>query len=100
SPQPAERERLALEAIEATMYAGDGAAARRLASQADFDDGPRRDSVLAYLAIFAGDVAEAQRLLTRAWEGRASAGDDRLAATIAMRSAFLAASRLDGRDAV
>ena len=34
SPLPAERERLALEAIEATMYSGDGAAARRLASQA------------------------------------------------------------------
>ena len=78
SPLPAERERLALEAIEATMYSGDGAAARRLASQADFEDGPRRDSVLAYLAIFAGDVAEAQWLLTRAWEGRTRAGDDRL----------------------
>ena len=100
SPLPAERERLALEAIEATMYSGDGASARRLASQAHFEDGPRRDSVLAYLAIFAGDVAEAQWLLTRAWEGSARAGDDRLAATIAMRSAFLTASRLRGREAV
>ena len=36
SPVPAERERLALEAIEATMYSGDGAAARRLADQAAF----------------------------------------------------------------
>ncbi len=94
SPDPGERERLALDAIEATMYSGDGAAARRLASGAEFADGPRRDSVLAYLAIFAGDVAEAQRLLTRAWRG------DRRSAVIAMRTAFLAASRLRGGSAV
>ena len=65
SPAPTDRERLALEAIEATMYSGDGAAARRLAEQATFADGPRRDSVLAYLAMFAGDLKAAQRLLTR-----------------------------------
>jgi hypothetical protein len=40
SPVPADRERLALEAIEATMYSGDGAAARRLADQTGFADGP------------------------------------------------------------
>jgi predicted ATPase len=36
SPRSADRERLALEAIEATMYSGDGAAARRLADQTGF----------------------------------------------------------------
>ena len=82
------------------MYSGDGAAARRLAEQADFADGPRRDSVLAYLAMFAGDLDGAQRMLTRAWERRALADDDRLSATIAQRSAFLATSRLRGREAI
>ena len=97
SPDPGERERFAAEAIEATMYAGDGATARRLVAQIPFADGPRRDSVLAYLAIFDGDLATAQDLLARAWERR---GDGQLAATVAQRSAFLAASRLRGREAI
>ena len=93
-----DRERFAAEAIEAMMYAGDGATARRLVAQTAFAEGPRRDSVLAYLAIFDGDVATAQTLLARAWERR---GDDsRLAATVAQRSAFLSASRLRGTDAI
>ena len=82
------------------MYWGDGAAARRLAEQTNFGDGPRRDSVLADPAIFDGDVAAAERLLTRAWERRDLAGDDRLSATIAQRSAFLATSRLRGHEAI
>ena len=100
TPVPADRERLALEAIEATLYSGDGAAARRLAEQASFAEGPRRDSVLAYLAIFAGDLGAAQEKLTRAWEWRRLAGDDRLAATIAQRIAFLATARLRGQEAI
>jgi DNA-binding CsgD family transcriptional regulator len=100
SPLAADRDRLALEAIEATMYSGDGAAARRLAEQAGFADGPRRDSVLAYLAMFAGDVAAAQRMLTRAWDRRALVDDPRLSATIAQRSAFLSTSRLRGGEAI
>jgi DNA-binding CsgD family transcriptional regulator len=95
-----DRERLALEAIEAMLYSGDGAAARRLAEQTGFSDGPRRDSVLAYLAMFAGDLAPAQKMLTRAWERRGLANDDQLAATIAQRSAFLSTSRLRGREAI
>lgn len=96
----ADRERFALEAIEATMYSGDGAAARRLVDQTGFAEGPRRDSVLAYLAIFAGDLESAQRMLDRAWERRALADDDWLSATIAQRSAFLATSRLQGQEAI
>src|SRR3954454_5160631 len=94
-----DRERLALEAIEAMLYSGDGAAARRLAEQTGFSDGPRRDSVLAYLAMFAGDLEPAQQMLARAWERRELAGDQ-LSATIAQRSAFLSTSRLRGRDAI
>ena len=97
---PADRERLALEAIEAMLYSGDGAAARRLAEQTGFADGPRRDSVLAYLAAFADDVEAAERMLTRAWDRRALADDARLSATIAQRSAFLATARLQGREAI
>jgi DNA-binding CsgD family transcriptional regulator len=97
---PADRERLALEAIEAMLYSGDGAAARRLADQTGFAEGPRRDSVLAYLAMFAGDLEAAQRLLTRAWDRRAVVDDARLSATIAQRSAFLATARLRGREAI
>ena len=100
SPQSNERERLALEAIEALMYSGDGAAARRLAEQTDVSPGPRRDSVWAYLAIFAGDLEAAHRLLERAWEHRALAGDPRLSATIAQRRAFLATCRLRGSEAI
>ncbi|MDA0164410.1 LuxR C-terminal-related transcriptional regulator [Solirubrobacter ginsenosidimutans] len=99
-PRPTDRDRLALEAIEAMMYSGDGAAARRLAERVSFADGPRRDSVLAYLAIFAGDLEAAQRLLALAWERRELADDDRLSATIAQRSAFLATSRLRGHEAL
>ena len=97
SLDPDERERFAAEAIEATMYAGDGATGRRLVTRTRFADGPRRDNVLAYLAIFDGDLATAQHLLERAWERR---DDDRLAATVAQRSAFLAASRLRGTEAI
>ena len=61
-------------------------------------DGPRRDSVWAYLAMFAGDLGTAEALLERAWECRG--GDDRLAATIAQRRAFLASSRLRGEAAI
>ena len=100
SPTPADRERLALEAIEVMLYAGDGAAARRLAEQAGFADGPRRDSVLAYLAMFADDVDAAERLLSRAWQRRELAGDARLSATVAQRSAFLATARLRGHEAI
>ena len=100
SPLPADRERLALEAIEAMLYSGDGAAARRLADQTGFAEGPRRDAVRAHLAMFAGDLAAAQALLTRAWERRALIDDARLSATIAQRSAFLATSRLRGGEAI
>ncbi len=100
SPVQADRDRLALEAIEAMMYSGDGAAARRLAEQAQLADGPRRDSVVAYLAMFAGELATAQRMLRLAWDRRELAGDDRLSATIAQRSAFLATSRLRGHEAI
>jgi DNA-binding CsgD family transcriptional regulator len=97
---PADRERLALEAIEAMLYSGDGAAARRLAEQTGFADGPRRDSVLAYLAAFADDVDAAERMLKRAWDRRGLADDLRLSATIAQRSAFLATARLRGHEAI
>jgi DNA-binding CsgD family transcriptional regulator len=100
TPLPADRERLALEAIEALLYSGDGAAARRLAEQTGFAEGPRRDSVLAYLAAFADDVDAAERLLTRAWDGRAVVDDPRLSATIAQRRAFLATARLRGHEAI
>jgi DNA-binding CsgD family transcriptional regulator/tetratricopeptide (TPR) repeat protein len=96
----ADRERLALEAIEALMYAGDGAAARRLAEQTDVSPGPRRDAVWAYLAIFAGDLEPAQHLLERAWEHRALAGDELLSATIAQRRAFLATCRLRSAESI
>ena len=96
--EPAERERLTLDAIEALLYSGDGGAARRLAEQSSVAPGARRDSVWAYLAIFAGDLDAAEQLLQRAWEHR---GDDvRLAATIAQRRAFMASSRLRGADAI
>ena len=105
TPVPADRERLALEAIEAMLYSGDGAAARRLADQTGFADGPRRDSVLAYLAMFAGDLEAAQRLLdtrvgaARGRRRRAARRDDRPAQRLPRhRPACAAARRSSGRS--
>lgn len=95
---PADQERLVLDAIEALLYSGDGGTARRLAEGAALGDGPRRDSVLAYMAMFAGDLETAERRLDRAWARR---GDDlRLAATVAQRRAFMASSRYRGAEAI
>ena len=106
SPVQAERERLALEAIEAMMYSGDGAAARRLAEQTDFADGPRRDSVLAYLAIFAGDLdaaaAAARRGHGTAARSPATTGSRRRSRSAARSwppRACAAARRSSGRSA-
>lgn len=96
--EEADRERLTLDAIEALMYSGDGGAARRLAEHTTVAESARRDSVWAYLALFAGDLDAAERLLDRAWDRRAD-DDVRLAATIAQRRAFLASSRLRGGEA-
>lgn len=95
---PADHERLLLDAIEALLYSGDGGAARRLAERAALTDSPRRDSVFAYIAMFAGDLDAAEQRLERAWQRR---GDDtRLAATVAQRRAFMASSRFRGAEAV
>ena len=72
--RPADRERFALEGSRPPCTGATELPLRRLAEQTNFGDGPRRDSVLAYLAIFDGDVAAAERLLTRAWERRDLAG--------------------------
>lgn len=98
--RPSDRERLVLEAIEAMLYSGAGGAARRLADGLDVAPGPQRDGVFAYLAIFAGDLATADRLLARAWERRGEASDVRVAATIAQRRAFLESARLRGEEAI
>ena len=95
-----DRERLALEAIEALMYSGDGGAARRLANRIDVAPGPHRDSVSAYLAIFAGDLPTADRLLTTAWERCDDTTAAHVAATIAQRRAFLASARLRGDESI
>ncbi len=74
APEVTDRERLALSAIEALMYSGDGGAARRLAERTMVSPGPRRDSVWAYLAMFAGDLDLAEELLERAWDRRRPGG--------------------------
>ncbi|MDA0181343.1 LuxR C-terminal-related transcriptional regulator [Solirubrobacter phytolaccae] len=95
---PSDRERLTLDAIETLMYSGDGGAARRLADHSELPDSVRRDTVWAYLAMFAGDLDVAEQRLDRAWAARGE--DPRLAATIAQRRAFLASSRLRGEEAI
>ena len=60
SDNRADRERRMLGAIEAAMYAGDAARARRLAAGTrEFAGGPRLDAALAYVAIGAGERDEA-----------------------------------------
>jgi len=95
------RERRLLAALEATLYAGDVPAARRLASEVEgYAASPLRDAVLAYLEISRGGVAEARALLERAWAGCDRGHDARLAATIAQRRAFLGILCLRASEAV
>jgi DNA-binding CsgD family transcriptional regulator len=100
APGAGDRERLALESVEAMLYGGDGGAARRLADRLDIAAGPHRDSVWAYLAIFAGDLPTADRLLARAWDARGDASDALVVATIAQRRAFLESARLRGAESI
>ena len=96
-----ERERRLLDAVEAAMYAGDGATAHAVcAESSEWAAGPRRDSVLAYLALYDGDADAAGRHLQSAWRELDVAAERQLAATVAQRMAFLATSRHRGAEGV
>ena len=95
------RERRALDAVDALLHAGDGGAARRAAGELPADGlaslSAQRDAVLAYLAMFSGNVEEAEARLARAWETGLT-GD--LAATVALRRSFVAGLRFQADDFV
>ena len=97
--EPAERERLTLDAIEALLYSGDGGAARRLAEQSSVAPGARSATASGRTSRSSPVTSTPPKQpLQRAWDHR---GDDvRLAATIAQRRAFMASSRLRGATAI
>ena len=101
SDDAADRERRLLDAVEARLYAGDMPGARQLAAELQaFAPGPRRDCVLAYLAIAAGRADEARQLLTNAWTACDAQAEPQLARTIAERTAFLGILRIRASEAI
>lgn len=97
SPQPADRQRRLLRAVNFLVIAGAASQAAHLAEEvASFPPGPLRDSTLGYLATATRGPAEAGRLLSSAWQQVDPAADRELAATIALQSAIHFHGRLDG----
>jgi DNA-binding CsgD family transcriptional regulator len=101
APEREQRDRRLLEALEATLYSGDAAGARRLVPEAERTaPGPLRDCVLAYAAINAGNPLEAHELLRRAWAACDPVAQRELASKIAERSAFLGLLRLRATETI
>lgn len=71
SPDPARREAWRLDALEQLLIGGAVAGASALVESVDLPDSSRSAHLLGWLAFLQGDHAEAERLLTRAWEGAA-----------------------------
>ncbi|MDA0168467.1 AAA family ATPase [Solirubrobacter taibaiensis] len=96
-----ERERLLLEAAEASLYGSEPEQAQRLLPEVErLHSGPLRDGVLAFAAITQGRGDEAERLLTDAWDACDVEHDRALAAKLAERRAWLGILMLRANDAV
>ena len=69
APDSTDRDRCLLEAVRLQVLAGNAAqAARHTDEVARLAESPRRDLVLGHLSLLTGNLAEAERLLSRAWE--------------------------------
>ncbi|GAA4857464.1 helix-turn-helix transcriptional regulator [Saccharopolyspora rosea] len=101
SPRRPERERRLVRAVDALVGAGDLAQAAAFSPQVEsFPPGPLRDAVLGYLAILRGRPAEAELLLTSAWDACDPGRDTEVAAMICQRRVLHSLSRWHGPDLV
>jgi DNA-binding CsgD family transcriptional regulator/tetratricopeptide (TPR) repeat protein len=101
SPAKADREHRLVRAVDALVGAGDlGPASAYSAQIESFPASPLRDAVLGYLAIQRGRPAEAELLLTRAWEACRPAREPETAALICQRRVLHSLSRWHGPDLV
>jgi DNA-binding CsgD family transcriptional regulator len=84
APDPSRRGALVLEAAERLLDAGDAAEAAGLAGEiGSFAASAARSYILGQLAMFGGQLADAERLLVDAWDQARASGGDRLAARAA-----------------
>ncbi|ADB74038.1 LuxR C-terminal-related transcriptional regulator [Geodermatophilus obscurus] len=99
SPSRAAREERLLEAVDALAGAGLlGQAVDALPEVEALPSGPRRDAVLAYVAVQRGRRAEAVSYLDTAWRHRGS--DRRAAAVVCQRHVLHALADWDGDELV
>jgi DNA-binding CsgD family transcriptional regulator/tetratricopeptide (TPR) repeat protein len=95
-----ERERLLLEAVNWMLFSGSVSQAAVLREEiSSFAGGALRDCILGQLALLEGRPGDAERLLANAWTQCDPAIDAELAATIALRNASQAMSRLRAAEA-
>ena len=96
-----ERERRMLNAIEAMVTAGEGAAAVPLLTEArKYSPSPKRDLSIGVVAITGTDPKAGEALLRQAWEACGPDTDANVAATIAYRAGFGATNALKGRETI
>ena len=96
-----EREQRLLQAIDATVSAGDLQRAMLLADDITrFARGPRRDAALGYLAVLQGRCTEAESRLRTGWERADPAADPGLASQVALRWTLHEVGRLRGAEIV
>ncbi|MEY8037833.1 LuxR C-terminal-related transcriptional regulator [Saccharopolyspora cebuensis] len=101
SPDRGERQRRLLRAVDALVGTGDLAQAGSFAAEIEsFPPSPLRDEVLGYLAILRGRPAEAELLLSQAWERCHPEREPETAALICQRRVLHSLSRWHGPDLV
>lgn len=99
-PEREARQRLVLDAAELLLRAGDAAAAAPVvATMADFPDSPRRRYLEGHLCLLQGRAAEAETILTQAWQRCDAGADGRLCSLISSDLAQLCSSQLRSGDA-
>jgi DNA-binding CsgD family transcriptional regulator len=96
NPPGPERDRLLLEAVLWMMAMGSGSRATMLLPEIEIvAAGPLRDCVLGQMAMLDGRPADAERLLTSAWDHTDASVDPQVAAIIAVRRALHALGRFE-----
>jgi tetratricopeptide (TPR) repeat protein len=101
TPEKSRREERLLRAVDAILGAGNLPEAITFIPEIEsFRESPLRNVVLAYLAILRGRPAEAETLLTRAWEQCNPGRDPETAAVICQRHVLHALGRWRGADLV
>ncbi|MGH8897371.1 MAG: helix-turn-helix transcriptional regulator [Egibacteraceae bacterium] len=101
SPSPTARDRLLLEAVEWLLRGEDLVAVSALADQVGrLADSPRRLAVLGHLALMRGHYAEAERLLSAAFEDCDHTREPDVAAGAAVQLARVCLAEARGAEAI